>query len=363
VPPIIGRRVRLKLPTWPREYDGVVTRLHGPVLKEPGKGGKPRFGRVYEVSSHASDALFLRFAGDRTRLWHVPQAAPGAKRFTTSIPCFQVCFEEDDTLHDFDWEQIQGSFLQSPLPPKPDFPLSDLLGGSALGTCPLCGDDPEEVVVDGRDVKVLRKWIGRDGKQVPVIPLSMPMGTVVRQTEASPYPLACLHGAGAQKPKKGEAFKLVASTKARSLLRRWSGHMTYWGSDAAKCWAGGVVNGNEPFTSVKEYQASAQQAYISIPLPPTFFPSRSVAACSKYVPEITKKSCLFGAGDAAGFADLHPRAGGSGERVATFQGVPDRRLVASVFLPPGAGGPRRHPLEEGCTERLLAPASAEQVPG
>jgi hypothetical protein len=179
-----------------------------------------------------------------------------------------VYFEEDDTLHDFDWKQIPGSFLQSPLPPEPDFPLSDLLEGSALGTCPLCGDDPEEVVVDGRDVKVLRKWIGRDGKQVPMVPLSMPTGTIVKQTEASPYPLACLHGGGAQKPKKGDAFKLVASSEARSKLRRWSGQMTYWGSDAAKCSAGGVVKGNEPFTSMKEYQASAQQAYTSIPLYP-----------------------------------------------------------------------------------------------
>jgi hypothetical protein len=178
-----------------------------------------------------------------------------------------VYFEEDDTYHDFDWEQIRGSFLPSPPQPPPNFELNDLLGGSALGTCPLFGDDPEEVVVDGRDVKVLRKWVGRDGKQVPVVPLSMPTGTVVKQTEASPYPLACLHGAGAKKPKKGEAFKLVASTEARSLLRRWSGHMTYWGSDAAKCWAGGVVKGNEPFTLVKEYQVSAQQACASIPLP------------------------------------------------------------------------------------------------
>jgi hypothetical protein len=233
---------------------------------------------------------FLRIAGDPTQALACASDRPGAKRFRTSILCFQVYFEEDDTLHDFDWEQIQGSFLQSPLPPEPDFPLSDLLGGSALGTCPLCGDDPEEVVVDGRDVKVLRRWIGRDGKQVPVVPLSMPTGTIVKQTEASPYPLACLHGGGAQKPKKGDAFKLVASSEARSKLRRWSGHMTYWGSDAAKCWAGGVVKGNEPFASVKEYQASAQQAYISIPLPPIFFPSRSVAACSKYVQKITKKN-------------------------------------------------------------------------
>jgi hypothetical protein len=54
---MIGRKVRLKLPTWPREYDGVIRRLHGPVLKEQGKGGKARFGRVYEVRSLALDAL------------------------------------------------------------------------------------------------------------------------------------------------------------------------------------------------------------------------------------------------------------------------------------------------------------------
>jgi hypothetical protein len=143
-----------------------------------------------------------------------------------------VYFEEDDTYHDFDWEQIRGSFLPSPPQPPPNSEFNDLLGGSALGTCPLCGYDPEEIVVDGRDVKVLRKWIGRDGKQVPAVPLSMPTGTIVKQIEGAP---ASLHRADAKKAKKGDAFKLVASSASRSKLRRWSGHMTYWGFDAAKC--------------------------------------------------------------------------------------------------------------------------------
>jgi hypothetical protein len=59
VPPIVGRRVRLQMPSWPKEFDGVVQRMHGPVLKEPAKGGKARFGRVYKVRGLVKGALGL----------------------------------------------------------------------------------------------------------------------------------------------------------------------------------------------------------------------------------------------------------------------------------------------------------------
>jgi hypothetical protein len=251
VPPIIGRKVRLKLPTWPKEFDGVVRRMHGPVLKEPAKGGKARFGRVYEVRMLVKNALGLP-AADCLVLTIVSAPDPRALDTKYIRPSPGV-FRGGRYPPRLRLGADPGKLPAEPSTATPELRIERPSGRLCPRHVPPLWGRPRRGRRGWTRLKVLRRWIGRDGKQVPVVPLSMPTGTIVKQIEGAP---ACLRRADGKKAKKGDAFKLVASSASRSKLRRWSGHMTYWGSDAAKCWAGLVVKGNEPFTSVVEYQVS-----------------------------------------------------------------------------------------------------------